>query len=129
MNSEQEIDIIIKSRAKMLPRKSKCALIKAAVYIINADGKIIETEKEALLKVLTCLNADESMLQEAVNMTDSDMFLNINSQLAYLAAGSLLVEVAQSGDSIDKYGKGFQTLNAILNRSQYGLSNKPFWMK
>ncbi|MBQ0060318.1 MAG: hypothetical protein KBT15_00910 [Bacteroidales bacterium] len=58
---------------KELNRRAKCAIIKSAKIIIDADDVETGDEKAYLQKLLTDLEADESMLAEAAMMSDDDV--------------------------------------------------------
>lgn len=61
-------------KSKDFSRIQKCALLKAAMYVISADNVITKEEKDFFLKLATELNADKSMIKEASELTDDNMF-------------------------------------------------------
>lgn len=93
----------------------KCAIVKAMLYIINANRKITEAEKKILFDFLVQINADEKLLQDAKQMTNQDMYNNLD-QIALLSGMDILAKASQADG--DSFGEGYKVLSAIINNSK-----------
>lgn len=56
-----------------LTRKQKCAMLKCAKMIIDADEKITPEERDYFNGLITKLNADSEMIAEAAMMSDEEV--------------------------------------------------------
>ena len=54
-------------------RESKCAILKAVLYVINADGKITKAEEEYFIKLAMTFHSETSIMDDAIKMSDKEM--------------------------------------------------------
>ena len=71
--------LVISQEIQELSIIQKKAIIKAVLYVINADGIITNEEKNFFAQLLKGLSINNELLKEAVDLEDEEMFKVLQS--------------------------------------------------
>lgn len=81
-------------------KSEKCALYKAVMKVVNADGIVTEEEKEFLIDLACQLKMDAEMMTVAYDMSQEEMTQNISAE--YVALLEKAAEADGHYDSVEK---------------------------
>lgn len=107
----------------------KVAIAKAVLYIISADGVITEEEKQFFTQLCVDMKADNSIMEEAVALSDDTMFDALQTvtdeQEAYIL--SCLNNAANADNDLAE--EECKLIDAFAAHIQTGEKPKDFYTK